>query len=457
MSTDSIPQQVSPIGRGRLTALALSSFIPASGMATVPLVMLASAGYGSWLAAAVAAIVTVLIGFAVIVFARRYVMGGSLYSYVGVSLPSWARYITGGSLLLGYIAQLAAASLLLSVFLGSVLSSFGWTWTTQPLGQLAIIVVMLAITLAIVLRGLDVSVFVAVLLAAISVPFMIVIAVGSGVSTGLELGPQLSLENSSVAGIFAGVAAGAGFLFGFESCAALAEETKNPKRTVPWAVMSVPICLGILYVFTTLLSVPGLMEAGDLLAAGVSAPSALAQLAGLPSWFGPTTDIVLSVSIFAGLIGFTNYGARFVATLAGDGLLPRSLTVHNHRNVPGRASTTLAVTSAVALALVLLVARLGLVEVITAAGIAIVFSWIPPYLLIGISALKLLARERSLRPLTAIAIGLGVALVAWVLISNLTTPSPAPLNAVPYVVLIAIALLVGVFVLFRRAARRGDD
>ena len=52
-------------------------------------------------------------------------------------------------------------------------------------------------------------------------------------------------------GVFAG-AVGALLAFsGFEAAAPLAEETKNPKRNIPLAIMGATVMIGILYIFTT--------------------------------------------------------------------------------------------------------------------------------------------------------------------------------------------------------------
>jgi amino acid transporter len=52
-------------------------------------------------------------------------------------------------------------------------------------------------------------------------------------------------------GVFAG-AVGALLAFsGFEAAAPLAEETKNPKRNIPLAIMGATVAIGLLYIFTT--------------------------------------------------------------------------------------------------------------------------------------------------------------------------------------------------------------
>ena len=190
--------------------------------------------------------------------------------------------------------------------------------------QVVIFAVAIALAAAIAFRGLDTSVLVAVTLAVLSLPLVVVITIASAWHNGLDLSHQFSFADFSISGTLKGVAVGTAFLMGFESCTALAAETRDPRRNVPLAVMAVPVMLGALFPIATILQVPGLAAASAQLEAGMSAPAALASQAGLGSWFATASDAVLAVATFAALIGFVNYGARFAMTLAEDGLLPGS-------------------------------------------------------------------------------------------------------------------------------------
>jgi amino acid transporter len=439
------------LGRSSIISLTVASFIPAAGMATVPLIMLGAAGYGSWLAAGISMIATIAIGMAIVVFARRFVASGSIYSYVGFVFGSWARYIVGGSLFIGYLVQLSSITLLMSVFGGSLLAAVGAEWALGPWPQAIMCAAILTAASAVVYRGLDVSVRVAVTLAAVSLPFMFVIVAGSAVSTGLEFEAQFGLAGASLPGIFTGMAAGAAFLFGFESSAALAGETEDPKRNVPWAVLSAPMLLGALYVVTTFLSVPGLLQASDAIAAGASAPAALAANAGLPTWLGTATDAILTIATLAGVIGFLNYGSRFAATLAGDGFLAEVIgRTHRRFGTPASAVFLLAGGALVFLVLLITVFSFSVLDVLTGLGILIVACWIFPYIIVCVGAFVLLLRARSLSVSMVAATVVGTATVGWVFLNNVLNPPPAPLNLVPYVFLGTLAIVMMAFAAGRR-------
>lgn len=440
------------LSRNQLVALALASYVPPVGLASVPALVLVTAGNGSWLGALIAAVATSLVGLSVIAFARRYVVTGSIYSYLPHVFGPWARILAGAALFLGYVAQIGAIAFLVGLFSGSFLLSLGFEASFDVGVQMLIYSAAVLIAGTIAYRGLDTSVRTAVTLAVVSVPLMLVITVAAAASAGLDLGAQLSLEGATPSGIFQGVAAGAVFLVGFESSTALAAETRDA-RSVPLAVMCVPVALGALYVVATLLQVPALVAASDALAAGTSPAAALATEGGLGSKVASATDLVLAVATFAALIGFVNYGSRFVATLAADGLLPaRAGRIHPRHHSPAVAVVTICALGLGAILVMVALNPDDIVGVYNSVATLIVYFWVVPYLLVCAGALRLLSRERRLSPLAVVGAGLGAAAMAWMYLNGLVNPPAPPLDAMSYVAVVAVA---AVFIVLLGVDRRG--
>lgn len=442
------------LSRNQLVGLALASYVPPVGLASVPALVLVTAGNGSWLGTLIAALATSLVGLSVIAFARRHVVTGSLYSYLPHVFGPWARILTGAALFLGYIAQIGAIAFLVGLFSGSFLLSLGVESGFDVGVQMAIYAIAVLIAGTIAYRGLDTSVRAAVTLAVVSVPLMLVVTVAAAVSTGLDLGSQLSLEGATPSGIFQGVAAGAVFLVGFESSTALAAETRDARRSVPLAVMCVPVGLGALYVVATLLQVPALFAASEALAAGTSPAAALALEGGLGTTTASATDLVLAVATFAALIGFVNYGSRFVATLAADGLLPaRAGRIHPRHQSPAAAVVTICALGLGAILVMVALSPDAILEVYNSVATLIVYFWVVPYLLICAGALRLLRREGRLGPLAVVGAGLGAAAMAWMYLNGLVNPPAPPLDAMSYVAVIAVVVVFVVFLVVDRVAR----
>ncbi|WP_099025086.1 APC family permease [Mycolicibacterium palauense] len=433
--------QTNHLTRGRLSALAIASYIPAVGIATFPFLLFGAAGNGSWLAALLGFVGLIGVGIAIIAFARRFVVTGSLYSYIAHVFGPWSKLLMAVSLFLGYIAQTSCNTFLIGIYAGSFLHSVGVDSAQSTPFQIGIYALAILISCAVAYRGLDISVTVAVGLALISLPLVIIITIASAAHTGLDLGAQLSMQGSSWPGVFTGLAAGAAFLVAFESCAALAAETKEPRRSVPWAVMSVPVVLGLLYLAATFMQVPGLRASGDALAAGESAPSALAKTAGLSPLFGQACDLLLALATFASLIGFINYGSRFVATLSAERMLPDSLASVGARfHTPGAAIITLGVLGFVTMTAVMTITRQDYLTVYYALATLLVYFWVIPYLLICAGAVVLLRRENRLTVWVVVCALVGASTMAWLYANGIVNPAPAPVNAMSYVFLIATAV-----------------
>ncbi len=444
------------LGRGALVSLSLASFFPAVGIALAPLLVLSTAGPTAWQSSLLATLALVFVGRSVIAFARRYVATGSLYSYIGEVFGPWARYLTGAALLAGFATAIGALAGVFGIFTGSFLLSRGMANALQPGPQLVIFVVAIGISAAVAFRGLDTSVLVAVTLAVLSVPLVLVITVASVVHTGFDLSTQLDFGSFSISGTLEGIALGAAFLVGFESCAALAAETRDPKRNVPLAVMAVPVVLGGLFPLVTLMQVPGLLGASDNLAAGMSAPAALALESGLGSTVASASDVVLAAATFAALIGFVNYGSRFVLTLGEGGLMPTWTTkVHPRFHSPYAAIALMSVTGFAIIAALLLLTGDVVSAYYTVAPL-IVYVWVVPYVLICLGAIVLTVRGRERRPGLVITSVLGAVAMAWTYANGLINPPAPPADTMSWVVLVVLAAVFLFIVLTRRLNRRSE-
>ncbi|MDV7089007.1 APC family permease [Rhodococcus opacus] len=438
------------LGRTSLVSLSLASFFPAVGIALVPLLVFSTAGTNAWQASLLSTIAVICVGRAVTAFARRYVATGSLYSYIGEVFGPWARYLTAAALLAGFIAAIGALAAVVGIFAGSFLLSHGVDNALSFGPQLAIFLVALALAAAIAYRGLDTSVWIAVTLAVLSFPLVLVITIASAAKTGLDLADQFSLSEFSLSGTLQGMAVGAAFLVGFESCTALAAETRNPRRNVPLAVMSVPVLLGGLFPLVTILQVPGLQAASAELEAGMSAPAALALHAGLGSGVATASDLVLAVATFAALIGFINYGARFAMTLADDGLLPAPLgRIHPRHHSPFVSIAVMSVAGFVLVAALVFTAGDVVSAYYTVAPL-VVYLWVLPYVLITVGAIVLTVRAHEYQPLLIGASVFGAVATAWMYINGVINPPPVPANAMSWIVLIVLAVLLAVFAITKR-------
>lgn len=434
----------SRLGRGQLAALSVASFVPASGMALMPYLLAASAGFHAWTSALVTVVGMIAIGMTIVSFATRFVGTGSLYSYAGEIFGRRSRYIVAASLLGGFVAQLGSIAGVIGIYSGSFLRSIGLADAGTTPVQVVIYICSLTAAVLISLRGLQASVRVAVTLALISVPLMLVITLASAMHTGLHLDAQLG-AGFRPSDTFAGVAIGAAFFVGFESCSSLAKETRDPRRSVPTAVMAVPVVLGALYLVCTVLQTPGVMALQVSGTTVLSPPASLAVASGLGTPIATLTDLVLAVAMLAAAIGFTNYGARFVVALGTDGLLPVGTTrLHRKFGTPW-VGLVLVATAALVVMCSAAAASPSPTVAYNAVGVLGVALWIPAYVVISIGAIRLALREKTKVVTSVVSAVFGAATMLWVYASEVISPPAHPIGTMvglaPVLFLALLAIL----------------
>lgn len=154
------------------------------------------------------------------------------------------------------------------------------------------------------------------------------------------------------AGIGAGFATAAAGFVGFEATAVYAEETKDPRRTVPRATYIALMVIGLLY---------GGSSWAMSVAAGATKVVAAARANGTELMFSLVAPYVAKVwldighllfmtSLFASLLAFHNTVARYAFALGREHVLPSWLgTLGRHNSAPKWASISQTVLAAAVL------------------------------------------------------------------------------------------------------------
>jgi amino acid transporter len=153
----------------------------------------------------------------------------------------------------------------------------------------------------------------------------------------LTLAPfQFSNLTGGLAGLGAGFPLAVYLFIGWENSAALAEETENPRRNIPRALLIGTLAIGVFYIFLAYATVVGFkMDAPAL------STSKLPFLDGLKA-SAPVLLVVAYIagvtSILGSLIGLVNSQARILFNSGREGLLPEFLgKIHPRHQTPHRA------------------------------------------------------------------------------------------------------------------------
>lgn len=279
------------------------------------------------------------LGYLVSELAKRFGGSGTVYEYVANTLGKKAAVFGAGCYHLAAIALLAGLPIIGAIFLQAFCDAhLGFK---PPLFLAGLVV--LGIVVGINIVGVQLSVKSQLGIIVVSVIPFLVLAVAIIMDGGPE-GNRLAVfdpGNAAEGGsLFKGLLFAILMFVGFELAAALGEETEDPKRSIPRAVMLTILIVSAFYILT--------QYVGTI---GSGGPDALPFDFGILAeeyvgrWLAVLVELAVILDILAVGIGFCAATARGVYTIARDGLLPKPLTAVSSRNVPVVATVTVGVLS----------------------------------------------------------------------------------------------------------------
>jgi amino acid transporter len=293
-------------------------------------------GNAVWLSFVVSMIAALLTGLTYASLASRYpVAAGAAFVAQRAFGSPFISFVLGLTVIASGLTSMAAGGRVFAATLTPALPTFpGWTLP----------VIFLILLTTINLRGIKECVWVNVLCTAIEVGGLLIVI---GVSLPY-IGSVNYLETPvNSGGITPGlVMTGAVLTFfafvGFEDLLNLAEEVKDPQRTMPWGIILAVLCTTVLYVLVSLAAV-SVVPYTKLADPSNGAP--MAQIiAAAGSWIPP--QVFFGITLFAVFnTALMNYimGSRLIYGMSRQSLLPGWLgVVHPKRHTPHRAILTLA-------------------------------------------------------------------------------------------------------------------
>jgi len=208
-------------------------------------------------------IVCTLIALSIGTLAKYLPSAGGYFTYVSHSLGSEAGWLTGWLYSFTYVLIIPLTLLVVGPVADSFLSStFGLH--LGPNGWILWAAVFAIAMFCLTYFGVKLSADTGIVLGAIEITIFLVLSLwlivsAGGGNTTDTFNPAVSLEHGL--GGWQGILHGMIFTFlafaGFESCAPLAEESLNPRRTVSRAILLSVVGIGIFYVFCSYAGVVG--------------------------------------------------------------------------------------------------------------------------------------------------------------------------------------------------------
>jgi len=375
------------IGSARVTAFGVSNVAPAGAVAGGLVIVVGYAGFAAPLVVLIALAASLCCAVSIAEFARRLPSAGSLYTYNSRGLGRTGGFLTGWMMVFAYALYLPAGIALTSAYASQLLAS---TLHVTVAGW-ALFVVILAAVASVAYLGIGTSSWVDLALVAGEVAVIAALAISILVKIGpvhysaAVLWPASSpdgqltdITNAMIYGITA--------FAGFETAAALGEEARNARRSIPASTIGIVLVTGLFYLLVVsaetfgvgrhdILSLTRQHNPLGYLTSRYWSPSAL--------W---VIDLVVVLTGLGFVTAVVNAIIRILFAMGRERVLPRSLSRLSGRHTPVVAIGCVAAL-ALALGLPLTCARGGAATfgyLAGAAGLAVVLV----YLAVNLSAIR---------------------------------------------------------------------
>jgi amino acid transporter len=333
-------------------AQSVSVMAPAMSGAFITYLAAIKSGGATPLAFVLATVSCLLIGRVVSRFALRLPSAGSFYTYTVDGLGPFWGFVVGclysTAMVLAGPAVLAGFAVFTALVMGNVgapaVLTRWWLWFGAGL---AVYFLLSWFAIEFSTRAQ------LVITAATAATLLLLAAVIIG--RGGAAGNTVAVFNPGSAGVtwplvFGGMAFGILSFAGFETAAVLAEETHDPRRAIPWAVVGSVLLGGVFFVIVTYATAIG-YGAREATAAWPKSATGIVALADrYAAWLGNWVLLAGALSaLFCGL-GVHNAATRMFYAMGRDGVLPRRLgrTHPRHRTPHVAILTNLALMMAVA-------------------------------------------------------------------------------------------------------------
>lgn len=304
------------LGLGQVTASGIGIIIGA-GIYVLLGAATAEAGAAVWMAFLVAGLLSALTALSYAELAAMFPNAGAEYDYTRRVAPEWVAFLIGWVMILALVIAAAAVSLGFASYLRYFVD------VPQRVGAWG----LLGFVAVVALAGIEQSARLTVALSVVQVGGLAVI-----IAIGLpRLGDHSLVEGASTAGVVTAAALVFFAFVGFDEVITLAEETTNPARTVPRALL---LALAVSTALYVAVAIAGVSVLGPVALADSEQP--LADVMG-EAIGARSADVVAVIALLATtnttLLAVTAT-SRLQYGMAGTGALPPVFGRLSRRRAP---------------------------------------------------------------------------------------------------------------------------
>lgn len=357
------------LGPGNLILLGIGAIIGAGLFVRTAAAAADHAGAGVTISFIIAAVGCAFAGLCYAEFASMIPISGSAYTYSYATMGQFIAWIIGWDLVLEYALGAATVSIAWAEYLNKLLAQFigpdwviPYAWCHSPfqvseLGERGIMnapaLIILAILTLILIRGIRESAIVNGIIVAVKVVIVLLfIALGWSFINPANHDPFIppvseytnSLGITHSFGGWGGILSGAGVVFfafiGFDAVSTAAQETVNPKRTMPIGILgSLAVCTVLYILFSYVLT--GIAPYTDFRSAGLEASVtyAIEQYMAGYGWLARFITVAILFGFSSVILVMLLGQSRVFYSMSRDGLVPGFFSVlHSRYRTPYKSN-----------------------------------------------------------------------------------------------------------------------
>jgi amino acid transporter len=326
-------------------AIAISVSVLAPGMAMFLNVngVAVQAGGATPLAFLLGGVACLALAFVVIGFTRRMASAGYAYTYVSRSLGKESGFVAGWMYALG-LACFVPMTLAGVAYLFCDLVGLSNSW----LFPMFLVAMVLLVAFSIVRIKVTTRLQLVIGLVTVVVILIVdIVTTAKGGASGNTAEP-FTFSHTAVGGfhgVFYGIIFGITSYIGFETAADFGEETKNPRRAIPIAIIAATGFAILFYIWSTYSMTIGVGI--DKIAADGTPLKTIADKY-VTHWVGTLTEVGAMLAAFIVCVGCATASTRTVYAMGREGVLPRLLgRTHARFQTPVNATLLVAVAALV--------------------------------------------------------------------------------------------------------------
>jgi amino acid transporter len=313
------------LGLPSAMAMSLAFISPTIGVIFISSLIAGKAGLSSPFVFIIGTLGIALMASTLAQFTRRITSAGTFYKFICQSFGTSTAFVAGMVLLLAYTLQSPLNTNLFGGFVSQTLASdFGVhiSW------WILMIVIVLAVgALAWYSVHTSMRFDLAFVIAEVSIAgALLLLIVFKGGDHGQA--PSALLPSHSPSG-FGGLGEAFVFIvlafFGFESSTTVAEETRNPRRNLPIALIGSVVLTGLWFTFAMYSIIVGYGTGHVGQIASASAPLHDLAQRYIGGWYANLVDLAAVSAIIAVLLAIHTANFRVLYALGRDGVLPKPL------------------------------------------------------------------------------------------------------------------------------------